>query len=444
MSRGGPDGGVSRPCVRVGGSTPARRAVPTGRREGVAVWSSVAGGCTISPVAPTWAFLSQLDPRKTAGQPARVVVGHLHRAIGELRRVTRRDPARAVEGGVVCLERIPAAVEPVEDPLGSVAAEVVRTIDAVVPLLAAAPEDGVDARLERLWALLQADALARLGRLGEHWGALCRGPERARAWALRLSPALAGEPAGSAVGVACLSSHVAAGMLPETLALLAERPVDVWPERQFGVLALATRGEVDAALTYAVASNPLGHRHDREIAAVCERVLLAAGRRDEAYGRFAFAAHARQNCLQTFKGLSRVYPEVAPSQLLADLLAASAGHEGRWFATACALRFHELAAELATRSPSDPRTLCRHGQDRLDADPEFARAVALAALKWIAAGHGVEISGDDVFLAYDLACAAGERLGAAERTRGQVAAVLDQPTAAAAWAQQLLRPDLGG
>jgi hypothetical protein len=393
---------------------------------------------------PTWAFLPQLDPRATAGQPARAVVGLLHRAIGELRRVTKRDPARAVEGGIGCLERIPAAVEPVEDPLGSVAAEVVRAIDAIVPLLVAASEDGVDARLGRLWALLRADGQGRLGRLGEHWGALCRGPARARAWALRLRPGLQGEPPGSAAAVACLSSHVAAGMFQETVELLAERPVDVWPERQFGVLALAAGGEVDAALDYAGTSNPLGHRHEREIAAVCERVLLAAGRREEAYRRFAFVAHARQNCLQTFKGLVRVYPEVGPSALLADLLAASPGHEGRWFATACALRFHELAAELATRSPSDPRTLCRHGQERLDADPEFAHAVALAALKWIAAGHGVEISGDDVFAAYDLARAAGERLGVGERTRGQVWVALDQPTAAAAWAQQLLRPEVGG
>lgn len=395
-------------------------------------------------MAPTWAFLPQLDPQWTSGQPARAVVGLLHRAIGELRRVSRRDAGRAVAGGVQCLERIPAAVEPVEDPLGSVAAEVVRAVDAIVPLLVGAPEDAADGQLERLWALLRADGLGRLGRLGEHWGALCRGSERARAWALRLRPGLASEAPGSAAAVACLSSHVAADMLSETLELLGERPVEVWPERQFGVLALAARGDVAAALAYAGTSNPLGHRHEREIAAVCERVLLAAGRREEAYRRFAFAAHARQNCLQTFKGLARVYPEVAPSRLLADLIAASAGYEGRWFATACALRFYELAAELAARSPSDPRTLCRHGQERLDVDPEFARAVALAALKWIAAGHGVEISGDDVFQAYDLACAAGERVGAGERTRGQVRAVLDQPTAAAAWAQQLLRPDLGG
>jgi hypothetical protein len=394
-------------------------------------------------VAPTWAFLPRLDPAVTAGQPARAVVGLLHRAIGELRRVARRDPGRAVAGGLECLERIPAAVEPVEDPLGSVAAEVVRAVDAIVPLLGAVVED-VDARLGRLWAALRADGQGRLARLGEHWGALCGAAERARAWALRLRPLLAGEAPGSAVAVACLASHVAAGMFSETLALLGERPVEVWPERQFGVLALAAGGEVDAALAYAAASNPLGHRHEREIAAVCERVLLAAGRRDEAYLRFAFVAHARQNCLQTFKGLARAYPEVARSRLLADLIAASDGHEGRWFATACALRFHELAAELATRSPSDPRTLCRHAQERLDVDPEFARAVALAALKWIAAGHGVEISGDDVFVAYDLVRAAGERLGAAERTRGQVWAVLDQPTAAAAWAQQLLGPDLGG
>lgn len=396
-------------------------------------------------MAPTWAFASQLDPADTARQPARVVVGRLHRALGELRRVVRRDPARALEGCFVCLGLIPAAVEPVEDPLGSVEAEVVRVVDALVPLLASGPEDGWDAWLERLWALLAADRQGRLVRLGEHWGALCRGPARARGWAQRLLPALEGDGLAGppAAAVACLSSHVAAGMTEETLARLAARPVDVWPERRFGVLALAARGEVDAALAYARASNPLGHRHDREIARVCEGVLLAAGRRAQAYREHAFAAHARQNCLQTFKALARVYPEVPPSQLLADLLAASAGHEGRWFATACALRYFELAAELAARSPCDPRTLCRHGQDRLDADPEFARGLGIAALRWIAAGHGVEISGDDVFAAFDLARTAGERLGAAARTRGLVLAALDQPTPAAAWVHELLLPELG-
>ncbi len=395
-------------------------------------------------MAPTWAFASQLDPQDTAAQPARVVVGRLHRALGELKRVHRRDPARALEGACVWLAMIPAAVEPVEDPLGSVAAEVVRVVDAIVPLLVGGAEEGWDARLERLWATLAADGPGRLARLGEHWGALCRGPERARGWALRLRPALGDGPPGSpAEVVACLSSHVSAGMYEETLALLAARPVDVWPERQFGVLALAARGEVDAALVYARASNPLGHQHGREIARVCERVLLAAGRREEAYRLHAFTAHARQNCLQSFKALAREYPEVPPSQLLADLLVDSAGHEGRWFATACALRFHALAVEIAERSPCDPRTLCRHGRARLDADPEFARDLGVAALRWIAGGHGVEISGDDVFAAFDLARDAGERLDASGRTRGLVLAVLDQPTAAAAWAQQLLEPELG-
>lgn len=394
-------------------------------------------------MAPTWAFASQLDPRETAAQPTRVVVGRLHRALGELKRVHRRDPERALEGACVCLGMIPAAVEPVEDPLGSLAAEVVRVVDAAVPLLVGGAEDGWDARLERLWSLLAADGHGRLARLGEHWGALCRGPARARAWALRLRPALDdGPPGPPAAALACLSSHVAAGMYEETLALLAARALGVWPERQFGVLALAARGEVDAALTYARASNPLGHRHDREIARVCEGVLLAAGRRDEAYREHAFAAHARQNCLQSFKALARVYPEVAPSQLLADLLADSAGFEGRWFATACELRFHALAVEIAERSPCDPRTLCRHGRARLDVDPAFARDLGVAALRWIAGGHGVEISGDDVFVAFDLARDAGERLEAGGRTRGLVRAALDQPTAAAAWVQQLLAPEL--
>lgn len=391
-------------------------------------------------MAPTWAFASLLTPDQTAREPARVVVGRLHRAVGELRRVRRRDPGRALAGAVLCVELVPAAVEPVEDPLASLAAEVVRTIDALAPLLD--DEADRDARLERLAALLAADGQGRIARLGEHWGALCGAPERARAWALRLQPALEELAAPPGLAAACLSSHVAAGMNDEALALLAARPLALWPERQFGVRALAARGEVDAAIAYAAASNPLGHAYAREIARVCEEVMLAAGRREEAYRRFAFSAWARQNCLQSFKALARGYPEVPPAQLLSDLIEHEPGGEGRWFATACSLRFFELALEIAARSPCDPRTLRRQGSARLDVDPAFARAAGLAALQWIAAGHGVEISGDDVFAAYDLVRDAAGRLGEPARSAAQIRAVLDQPTAAAAWAQQLLGPDL--
>lgn len=367
----------------------------------------------------------------------------LQRAVGELRRAARGDPRRAGEGAVVLVERMAPAMEVVEDIVGTLAGAAARAIDRVVPVLAVAvPDDVRDAWLTRLWAALSVDEAGHVRRLAEHWGALCATPERAAAWAERLLPA-ARAGLATAASIACLAGQVAAGRYDEALALLAGREVEVWPERQFGVRALAARGDVDAALVYARASNPLGHRHAQDIARVCEAVLRAAGRDDEAYVGYAFVAHAQQNCRLTFEALRRAYPRVGASRLLEDLLAASPGQEGRWFATACALRFHALAVEIIKNSPGDPRTLLRIGLGRLEADPEFAREVAVAALRWICGGHGVEIAGDDVYAAFDLARVAGQRTDTLARTRSRIAAACDQPHPAAQWVLGLLAAELG-
>lgn len=46
------------------------------------------------------------------------------------------------------------------------------------------------------------------------------------------------------------------------------------------------------------------------------------------------------------------------------------------------------AIELATRSPTDPRTLTRAARDYAEEQPEFALSAGLAALHWISRGHG--------------------------------------------------------
>lgn len=389
-----------------------------------------------------WAFPGRLapDPAHTPGAVAAV----LQRAVAELRRASRGDPARAADGAVLLIERMGPAIEVVEDVVGTLAGAAARAIDRVAPMIAGAPaEDAArEAWLQRLWAALVADEAGHVRRLAEHWGALCATPARAGEWAARLLPA-AREGLATAASIACLAGQVASGQHAAALGLLAGRQIEVWPERQFGVLALAAGGDVAAALTYARASNPLGHRHAQDIARVCESVLRAAGREAEAYAEFAFTAHARQNCRQTFEAVRAAYPAVAASKLLGDLLAASPGQEGRWFATACALRFWGLAAEIAAQSPCDPRTLLRIGLGRLEADPEFAREAAVAALRWTCGGHGVEITGDDVYAAFDLARVAGLRTDALPRTRSRIAAACDQPHPAAQWVLGLLAAELG-
>jgi hypothetical protein len=80
------------------------------------------------------------------------------------------------------------------------------------------------------------------------------------------------------------------------------------------------------------------------------------------------------------------------------------------------------------RGATDPRTLTRAARDFAQRKPEFAVACGTAALHWMAAGFGYEITGSDVLDAYgalaDAALASGmERDQLNRRLREQFAAI---------------------
>ena len=70
-----------------------------------------------------------------------------------------------------------------------------------------------------------------------------------------------------------------------------------------------------------------------------------------------------------------------------------------------------MAAELAARSPTDPRTLTRAARDYAEKQPAFALAAGLAALRWISLGYGYDITGADVLDAYSAVTQAAENAG---------------------------------
>jgi hypothetical protein len=119
---------------------------------------------------------------------------------------------------------------------------------------------------------------------------------------------------------------------------------------------------------------------------------------------------------------------VSPDSILHDLVASSPGAEGKWFAAAKDAGLLDLAASLAMRGPNDPRTLTRAARDFAPRKPEFAVACGMAALHWMAAGFGCDITGSDVLDAYgalaDAALASGmERDQLNRRLREQFAAI---------------------
>lgn len=370
-----------------------------------------------------WTFRRRFR-RHAFGWRSQPPAQRVREAVREIRGVRKRDPVTAAEGAMEFLERVSPALEDVDSSSGMIGNAVNRAIEQLVPILRDAPADAAtrDAWLQRLWQALEADDIPYIETLGEHWGALCADPERARRWADWLYPraarALARDPAiGFFKGtVPCLASLLAAGENARLLALLERDRLQFWPYRRFGVLALAAQGRVDDALRYAAPGTGRAHGFE-DRSAVCESILLDAGRREEAYERFALAAATGNTRIARFRSIARKYPERDPDAILGDLVASTPGEEGRWFATARSLERYELALELARRSPTDPHTLTRAARDHRETDPEFARRAALLALYWLAEGFGYEITVADVQAAAGYALEAAAQAERSDQTR---------------------------
>jgi len=256
--------------------------------------------------------------------------------------------------------------------------------------------------LNRLWQALQDDEIPYLDLLGDYWGELCVTPELASHWANEFMPvvesiwSLAAPGHGYFKGTsACLASLYAAGRFDELLALIDRAPFKWWHNRRWGVKALAAMGKKAEAIRYAEDSRGLNDP-GWQIAEACEAVLLSSGLAEEAYRRYAIAANQGTTNLATFRAITKKYPHVPPEQVLQDLIAGTPGAEGKWFAAAKEAGMFELAAELAHTSPTDPRTLTRAARDFATEQPQFALNAALSALRWIARGHGYEITGADI------------------------------------------------
>jgi hypothetical protein len=168
-------------------------------------------------------------------------------------------------------------------------------------------------------------------------------------------------------------------------------------------------GRLDEALSYAEGSRGL-NIPNTSVDAECEAILLAAGRRDEAYRRYALTANSASTGLATFRQLTKKYPEIDPAQMLADL-ADSSGDPGHWFAAAKDAGYLDLAFSLATAGRTDPRTLTRASKDFLKSEPTFALRVSRLAVERTLAGHGYNITTADLAVAVEQFLAAASHLG---------------------------------
>ena len=175
-------------------------------------------------------------------------------------------------------------------------------------------------------------------------------------------------------------------------------------------MALTAMGKKADALRYAEDSRGLNDS-PIAIAQACEEILLSSGMAEEAYKRYALEANQRGTYLATFRAIAKKYPHKESTRILHDLVSGTPGEEGKWFAAAKSVGLYREAIELANQTPCDPKTLTRAARDMAAKEPFFAMEAGIAALRWLVAGYGYDVTSGDVWEAYNQALKAAKNAG---------------------------------
>lgn len=402
-------------------------------------------------MAHKWQFASRFR-RHAFGWRSDTPIQRIKEALAEIKQVARKDPVLAADGAVTLLEKLSPALEQVDSSSGAIGSAVNKAIDTLVPIIVKAEVEPKQRQrwLDRLWQALQDDEMPYIERLGDHWGDLCVAPDMASRWADEFIPVVESvwSPSASGHGYfkgtsACFSALFAAGRYDELLTLIDKARFKWWHNRRWGVKALVARGKKAEAIRYAEDSRGLNDP-GWQIAESCEAILLSCGLADEAYRRYAIEANQGTTNLATFRAIAKKYSHVPPEQILRDLVASTPGTEGKWFAAAKDAGLLTFAAELANQSPTDPRTLTRAARDFSCDQPQFAINAALSALRWIARGHGYEITGADIQDAVHALQQAGARAGVDQHRLSELLAPILAEASPRHLLQQVLSPFVRG
>ena len=364
-----------------------------------------------------WAFPARFRAGAYSWKASRLACQRLREAVSEIKKVAKKDPLIGAEGAVRLMEKIWPALEHVDSSSGALGSAVNKTLGDLIPIVVNAPADEKTRSnwLDRLWQAMEDDGVDYLTPVGDRWGEFCDSPQVAGRWADELVSTLRScwsdpNPGSYFHGAtACLSCLLATERYGELLDLLELPRYPSWHYRRYGVEALLALGRKAEAVQYAEASRGL-NQPDSVIDQACEQILISSGLHDEAYRRYGLSAAVGNSYIARFRSIAKRYPMKDKFQILSDLIAATPGEEGKWFATAKELGFYDLALELANRSPCDPKSLTRAARDYLDSEPTFALGSAIAALRWLSEGWGYEVTSVDVVEAYDRAMDAAAKL----------------------------------
>lgn len=369
------------------------------------------------PARHKWTFAARFRYHGF-GWRSQTPIRRIKEAVKEIKAVARKDPILGAEGTVRLFEKLSPALELVDSSSGAIGNAVNNAIAALVPIIASAPaEDDLRSKwLTRLWRAIEEDNMPYLEFLSEYWGDLCHTPKLASQWADEFiytvreiwSQDQAIRSAYFKGTIACLSALFSAGRYKELLELLDLTPYKSWGYRKWGVKTLAAMGKNGEAIHYAEDSRGL-NEPDSQISEACEEILLADGKSEDAYRHYAIEANRKITYLATFRAIAKKYLHKEPKKILSDLVSSSLGSEGKWFAAAKSAGLYSEAIELANKSPCDPKTLIRATRDMKTKRPRFAMETGIAALRWLIAGYGYEVTGHDLLNAYEFTIEAAEK-----------------------------------
>lgn len=379
-----------------------------------------------------WRFKSRFRRGAYGWRGTALASKRLREAVSEIKKVNRSDPVLAAEGAVTLMERVWPALQGIDGSSGALGNAVNRTIDALTPILADAPADIETRRelLERLHRAVQEDGVEFLSNAEEHWGELCVFPELVNEWVDRLLPGLKEcwenrRPGDFFIGTsACLSCLLEAGRYDELEDILSLRNLRFWPYNKYQAEALRRRGRIDEAIGYA--ESRLGNEYERQkILEFCEATLLGAGRKNEAYRRYATSIRVGNTYLAQHRAIVKKYPERDPREILLDLMESS-DNRGAWFASAHRSGFMDIAKECATSGYVEPGTLVRAARDTAESQPELAAAVALRAIGLLLQGYGQEETTSDTTAAFDYLITAANNANATPWAVSELSRLLDR------------------
>ncbi len=381
-----------------------------------------------------WEFLVGLTS-EAIGWKAQPALKAVKAAIREIKKVAKKQGAVAGEGAALLLERLCDALSNVDASDPRFSTGLATALETVMPVIADAPVDREIRRawLERIFVAYDADEMGCMESVGPHWGALCKEKTIASEWADRFIEEckLVWAP-GRGKGYFfksmpnCLSCLLVAKREQELLEVLALAPRKAWSTHQYGVRALVALGRIPDAMQYAKEAGE--HENPVRVAKLCEQLLWEEGQVELAYSEYGLVANETNTYQAWYRAVAKKYKEKSSEQVLADLVALTPGHEGKWFAAAKSAELYDQAITLAKQSPSSPETLIRASRDFAKSRPGFAREAALTALEWLSKGYGYDKTEALVHDAYEHLMEAAASLGTVIETKHTLQRWMDDGT----------------